>query len=235
LKRLMSFHPANPVSVTAFVVVVAAVLMAVVCGVWFAARRVGETPGRRAGWVALGLAVWVSVTSAVVASGVLRLAPMPGIPLFFFSMIGVAVWFGLSSTGKLLATGVPLPALVAFHGFRLPLELVLHSWAGHGTIPSTMTWTGQNLDIISGVVALVTAPLCVRWKAAAWVANVVGVVLLVNVGRVAMMSSPLPFAWEVQPPLQLILYLPYAWIGSVCVAGAVAGHVVLTRALLCKG
>jgi hypothetical protein len=47
------------------------------------------------------------------------------------------------------------------------------------------------------------------------------------------MSSPLPFAWkDVDPPLQLALHLPYALIVTVCVAGALAGHVVLTRALL---
>ena len=99
-------------------------------------------------------------------------------------------------------------------------------------IPETMTWSGSNLDIISGIVAIVTAPLASRSRAIAWVANLVGLVLLINVGRVAMMSSPLPFAWPVTPALQLVLYLPYAWIGPVCVAGALAGHVVLTRALL---
>jgi hypothetical protein len=56
--------------------------------------------------------------------------------------------------------------------------------------------------------------------------------LLLNVMRVAMMSSPLPFAWDVRPPLQLVSHLPYAWIAPVCVAGALAGHLVLTRALL---
>jgi hypothetical protein len=36
----------------------------------------------------------------------------------------------------------------------------------------------------------------------------------------------------VTPPLLLALHLPYAWIGPVCVGGALAGHIVLTRALL---
>jgi hypothetical protein len=45
------------------------------------------------------------------------------------------------------------------------------------------------------------------------------------------MSSPLPFAWGVKPPLQLALYLPYAWIVPICVDGALFGHIVLTRAL----
>jgi hypothetical protein len=123
-------------------------------------------------------------------------------------------------------------ALVAFQAFRLPLELVLHRWALEGTIPLTMTWTGDNWDIVSGIVALVAAPFAHRHRVVAWGANVVGIILLLNVIRVALLSSPLPFAWMVTPPLLLALHLPYAWIGPVCVGGALAGHIVLTRALL---
>jgi putative effector of murein hydrolase len=53
-----------------------------------------------------------------------------------------------------------------------------------------------------------------------------------NVMRVAVMSSPLPFAWQVSPPLRLIFQLPFAFIVPVCVGGALAGHIILTRALL---
>ncbi|HLL52759.1 MAG TPA: hypothetical protein VK447_04375, partial [Myxococcaceae bacterium] len=103
-----------------------------------------------------------------------------------------------------------------------------------GTIPETMTWSGQNLDIITGAVALLAAPFADKSRAAAWIANVVGAALLLNVARVATLSSPLPFAWDVEPKLRLVEHLPYAWIGSVCVAGALAGHVILTRALLAR-
>jgi hypothetical protein len=43
-----------------------------------------------------------------------------------------------------------------------------------------------------------------------------------------------PFGWNVSPPLVLAMHLPYAWIVPICVAGALCGHVVLTRALLMK-
>ena len=33
-------------------------------------------------------------------------------------------------------------------------------------------------------------------------------------------------------PLLLPAHLPYAWIVPVCVAGALTGHIVLTRALM---
>ena len=46
------------------------------------------------------------------------------------------------------------------------------------------------------------------------------------------MSSPVPFGWQVDPPLELILFLPYAFIVPICVGGAALGHTLLTRKLL---
>jgi len=60
---------------------------------------------------------------------------------------------------------------------------------------------------------------------------VVGLVLLANVMRVAVLSSPVSFGWPVTPKLELIYHLPYALIIPVCVGGALIGHIALTRAL----
>lgn len=95
-----------------------------------------------------------------------------------------------------------------------------------------MTWTGQNWDIVSGILALLLAPLCRFSKAWAWVVNGVGLVLLANVARVALFSSPVPFGWPVEPKLALIYHAPYVLIIPVCVGGALIGHLALTRALL---
>ena len=228
----MHFTPGSPASVAAFVAIVVAVVAALPAGTWWAHRRLGLPAERPTLWVTLGLVAWLALTCVPVAAGVIKSRPMPGVPFYLVGVNLVALLFALSPFGKRLALGLPLAALVAFQAFRLPLELVLHAWADHGTIPRTMTWDGQNLDVITGIVALLAAPMATRWRAAAWVANVVGIALLMNVGRVAVMSSPLPFAWGVEPPLQLVMYLPYALIAPVCVAGALAGHVILTRALL---
>lgn len=232
----MRFVEASVASQVAFALVVTGVLAAVLWGAYAAAARAdGPMAGRRAfGQLSVILAGWLVVTSAPVVSGVLAQAMFPRVPLMFASVNLAAVGFGLSPLGGRMARGLPTTALVAFQTFRLPLELVLHSWAAQGTVPETMTWTGSNYDIVSGVLALVAAPFCDRSRALAWLVNVVGGLLLVNVARVAMMSSPLPFAWQVEPPLLLILYMPYALIGTVCVAGAVAGHVILTRHLLLR-
>jgi hypothetical protein len=229
--RAMQFTPAGPVSLLAFLAVDVAVLAMFLRGVYVGSRRAGREPAQVTRRVALGTATWMLLLAGTVASGVIESAPMPALPIFLAVALGGALLLALSRVGAWLSQ-VPLAALVAFQGFRLPLELVLHSWADGGTIPRTMTWDGSNVDILSGIVALLAAPLVPRLRAAAWAANVVGAVLLLNVVRVAVMSSPVPFGWQVEPPLLLAMHVPYASIVPICVGGALAGHVVLTRALL---
>ena len=80
------------------------------------------------------------------------------------------------------------------------------------------------------ILAIAMAPMARRSRRAALAFNVVGLLLLLNVLRVVVMSAPLPFAWQVEPPLRLIAHMPYALIGPVLVASALAGHVILFRA-----
>lgn len=156
--------------------------------------------------------------------------------LRFFGLSNVlAVVLALSPVGARMAT-LPLAALVAYQWFRLPLEIVLHQWAEGGTIPFTMTWEGRNFDVITGILA--TAFGLWAWsrplpRAAAWAFQVVGFSLLLNVGWTAVGSAPTPLRRYFDgPPIQLPYHLPYAYIVSICVAGALFGHIVLFRALL---
>jgi len=229
---MMPFTPGTPGSVAVFIFIVLAIIVAFLAAIRRAYRTNPEA-GRRALRIsAFVLGVWLGALSILVASGRMTSLPLSGLPIFFGSVVVVSFLAGFSPLGGRIAAELPLSALVGFQAFRLPLELILHQWAGRGTIPETMTWTGQNWDIISGVVALAGAPFANRHRAVAWMANVIGSLLLLNVNRVALLSSPLPFAWKVEPPLLLALHLPYAWIGPVCVGGALVGHIILTRALL---
>jgi len=222
----MAFTPASDGSILAFRLIVAAVGGAFF---WAVLRTYGR--GRVAVVTLTVLTLWIGALTVLVASGKMTSLPLNGLPFFFAPILIICSAAALSPFGGRLAASVPLAALVGFQAFRLPLELVLHSWAGQGTIPGTMTWTGQNWDIISGITALVCAPLVRRHVAAARIANIVGFALLLNVMRVAIMSSPFPFGWGQQPPLLLALHHPYFLIGPVCVGGALFGHLVLTRAL----
>jgi hypothetical protein len=226
------FHPATPISVLAFVLICFVVLGAFVGGVWNSALRENVSPLRRTLPVAIGTAIWLSLICGLTASGWPE--TNPGRTLLFMGSINlVSLAIGLSPLGGWLA-GSSLRWLVAFQAFRLTLELVLHAWAAQGVIPQSMTWSGANWDIVTGILALAFAPFVRRFVALAWAVNGIGLLLLANVIRVAVMSSPVPFGWPVTPKLALIYHVPYVLILPVCVGGALIGHLALTRALLAR-
>ena len=221
----MSFIQANVISRVAFCMI----LIGILAVFWMTVYR---TQRDRFWKVFIGSCLWIGLFCGVVASGKVAESPFPRLMIVFGTVNIVTLVFAFSDIGKKIARGTPLYLLAGFQIFRFPLELVLHSWAIQGVIPMTMTWEGSNWDIVSGVMGGIAWIFGRQSKSIVWIANAVGLVLLLNVMRVAILSSPLPFAWEVQPPLLLGFYLPYALIVPVCVGGALAGHVILTRALL---
>lgn len=205
------------------------------CATWWVWAVASTAPGgtsRHGLLAALGLVGWVGATSVPTALGwVTPETTLPGVPLMMGLLLAVGLGLPWTSFGRRLAYGVPLGALVGFQAMRLPLELVLHVWADEGVAPPQMTWTGQNIDIIAGVVALVLAPFAGRSKGAAWASQVVGIVLLANVLRVVVLSIPTPFR-QFETPLLLPFGLPTVWIATVCVTGAVLVHGLTVRRLL---
>lgn len=223
---LMPLAPASFPSLVAFGAILIAVLSAVLLAIHVTWRSWPRTA-----IAALVIGLWLGLLSAFVASGRMPTLPLSGLPFFFGPILVFCIGFALSPVGGRLAAALPLATLVGFQAFRLPLELVLHAWFQQGVIPETMTWSGLNWDILSGLVAALAAPLANRHHWAARVANLIGCVLLLNVIRVAILSAPVSFGWDVQPRLHLAFHLPYALIAPVCVGGALFGHIVLTRAL----
>ena len=225
----------SPGSTVAFLLEVAAVAAMIVIGTHIAGR--GEPGGQARRWVAgtaAALVVWLAVTAAVSASGVLE---APGVPpramLFMGACNLLALVLALSRVGGRLVRGVPIAALVGFQAFRLPLELVLHRWYAEGTLPVEMTFEGRNLDIVTGVLAMVVGLWLWRRgpsRSLVWLFNLVGFALLLNVAAVAILSSPFPFrVLDSGPPVLLVFYFPYGWILPMCVAPALAGHVLVFR------
>jgi len=181
-----------------------------------------------AGWLVL----WLVATGLPSAMGFFHEGNLvPWLPLFLTFFLSIATGIALSNIGRRLASSVPLVALVAYQGFRLPLELVLHVWVDAGVVPEQMTWTGANIDVWSGVAAVVAVPWVLRWPRLAWIPSVVGFVLLLNVVRTVVQSMPTPLQ-RYDEPVLLALSFPEVWIASVCVAGAWMAHLVTFRALL---
>jgi len=216
-----------------------ALAVAVVALVGLAVWRTSDE--RRALGFASAVAAWFAFSAALGASGFL--AHFEGFPprLLVLLVPTVALPFalGFSRLGTALASA-PLAALVGFHAFRLPLELVMHQATLEGVMPEQMTYTGNNFDIVTGATALVVGALAARDLAPRWLLvgwNAVGSLLLINILVIAVVSLP-AFGAFGHTPERLntwVAYFPFVWLPAGLVSAAVLGHVLLWRRLLAHG
>lgn len=219
-------------------------VVAFICAVWLKAvgsafRREPER-GRAVGLAAVVLGAWMAIPAALAETGVFAALAQRGLLLVYILVANAAaVAVAMSRLGARIALAAPLSALIGAQAFRLPLELVLHSWYEQGSLPVQMTYSGENWDIATGVVSLATAAALhlelgsgrVR-RRLAWVANSFGLLLLLRVMNIALRSMPGPLrTYMDDPPILLALHAPYTWIVPICVASALAGHLLTFRAL----
>lgn len=235
----MTFVRPSEASTLAFLLIVALVIAMLAFGAAFAAGRLGH-PRRRWGVATLGILLgWAGVVAILQLMG--WLSPRSGMAFVGINQL-LAVGLACSPFGRVLARGLPLWVLVGFHGFRLPLEMVLHSWSRQGSIPERMTWSGLNFDVVTGVLALVLGlvllarrsrrPGRATW-AAIWGFEVVGSALLVAVATIAVRNTPGPlWAYPDTAPLLLAFNFPYGWIVPFAVSAALFMHLILLRRLL---
>lgn len=201
-------------------------------------RRLGEArlAMRRALLALLCSGIWMTATWLAAASGVLRNwnATPPPFAILVVAIVAIACRIAFGPTGRRLATGVPLWTLVMVQAFRLPLELAMHSMSLRGVMPVQMTYTGWNFDIVTGATALVIglaawASRIPRSIVAAW--NVLGLALLLNVVTIAIVSTPRIQAFGPDRVNVWVTYPPFVWLPAVMVLAALAGHLVIFRAL----
>lgn len=223
----------------AFVVIPLLLAAGLTWGVAVASYRLGEDAATRRRVVAVtvaGAIAWMGITWMAAASGVLlNWTATP--PPFAFLVAGIVVLsFAIAFTryGWRLAAGLPLWVLVAVQGFRLPLELAMHAMYERGIMPGVMSYEGRNYDILTGITApLVAAVVWLggrgRVTVAVW--NVFGLALLLNVVTVAILATP-RFAYFGPDSLNVwVMRTPYVWLPAVMVLAALAGHLVIFRAL----
>jgi len=210
----------------------------VVASAW-ASRGTEGSFGRTAMTTLLGAAVWISLTGAVAASGLLArfdMRPPPVLGLFV-GVLGVSCAIGLSPAGERLARGLPVAVLVGVQAFRLPLELLMHQAAHEGVMPAQMSFSGYNFDILTGTTAIPVAVLAALGRApralvVAW--NALGIALLAVILGLAFASTPMVHAFGEDPRMlnTFVARVPFVWLPAVLVVAALSGHVVLTRRLL---
>jgi hypothetical protein len=226
------------IDVLAFVVIPIVLVAALAWGIAVASRRTGEpyNAKRRALTVVLSAGVWMTTTWVAAASGVLRRweATPPPFTLLVVGVVLLAFLIAFSGYGRRLAIGVPLWTLVAVQGFRLPLELAMHGMYERGIMPEQMSYSGRNFDVLTGATAIFVAVLArgtrgPRWVVTAW--NVAGLALLINVVTIAIISTP-RFAYFGADRLNVwVTYPPFVWLPAVMVVAALAGHLLIFRAL----
>jgi hypothetical protein len=230
----MVFTPAGGLSVLLFMAVVIGVCIMFIGAVGVVSERLEFSVNREVLKASVLALLWLGLGTFLTYTKVFQFRPYPVALAYFSLVLVVSLGVAMSTYGNRLALGLSLSALILFQGFRLPLEVILHQWAEQGTMPYTMTWTGYNFDILAGILALAVAPFANHHKGLAWTFNIIGIILAFNAVYVGVMSSPLPFAWDIEPRLLLLYHIPYFLVMPVCVGGAIAGHVILTKALLYK-
>ena len=186
------------------------------------------------------IAAWMALTWIVADSGALRdwNAFPPRIALLVLGIAAISCAIALGPLGRALTHHLPLWTLIAVQSFRLPLELAMHAMSERGVMPEQMTYTGLNFDILTGVTAIAVA-LALRSGAGgrrlAFVWNLGGLALLINVVTIAILSMP-TFAWFGADRLNVwVTYPPFVWLPAVMVTAALTGHLLIFRALSLRG
>jgi hypothetical protein len=181
---------------------------------------------------------WTTAVSAATYAGVIaRPGPPPPMMFVFVGIFTLGIGLARSRTGDRLAR-LPLAILVGFQAFRLPLELAMHRAHTEGLMPVQMSYSGLNFDIVTGsTAALLAVAMAVRtvplWIVTAW--NWLGLGLLINIMTVALLSTP-TFAMFGPDRLNVwVFYMPYVLLPAVMVLAALAGHLVVFRALSLRG
>ena len=225
--------------VLSFVAIPVLLVAALLAGVSAGSRRLGEPDHvrRRAMMLtAVVAAAWMGATWTAGASGVLRnwdTVPPP----FAFLVLGILILAALVASGgygRRLADGVPLWILVGVQGFRLPLEVAMHAMYERGIMPVQMSYSGRNFDIVTGFAAIIVAALLMAGRAGrglvlGW--NLLGLALLLNIVTIAILSTP-RFRYFGDNQLNVwVTYTPFVWLPAVMVLAALAGHLLVFRAL----
>jgi hypothetical protein len=227
--------------VSAFVIIPLFLVAALATATASASRRLGQAnvATRRAIVVVLCAGVWMAVTWFVAASGVLRNwnATPPPFAILVVAIVAIACRLAFGPVGRRLATGLPLWTLVIVQAFRLPLELAMHAMYARGVMPEQMTYTGWNFDIVTGSTALVIGLAAWAYRiprsiVMAW--NVLGSVLLLNIITIAIVSTPRIQAFGPDRVNVWVTYPPFVWLPAVMVLAALAGHLVIFRALAAR-
>lgn len=195
-------------------------------------------PRLRLGLAAAALLVMALSALAAISGRLARFDAFPP-PMFLMipSVLIMGFGVGLSGIGRHAADMLPLVSLIGLQTFRLPLEVLMHRAGVLGIMPPQLSYGGYQFDIVTGLTACLLYGLMrsgaavPRWALWAW--NVWGWWCLFVIAVIAVTTSPVLrlFGDDPRNVNTWVLYFPYVWLPVVLVTVAIAGHVMVTRAL----
>ena len=190
-----------------------------------------------------GLAIWLIVQALLALNGVYNanLEHLPPkilvfgiLPSFIFVIMVM-----LTKAGRQFTDGLPLQWLTYFSVVRIFVEIGLLLLYLNKAVPKLMTFEGGNLDILSGVSALIVGYIAFTNRAVrrtlllVW--NFICLALLFNIVARALLSAPFPSQkLGFDQPNMAILYFPIVWLPTFIVPLVFFSHLVSIRQLITK-
>ena len=165
------------------------------------------------------------------------LAMPPRFPLLVLPSVIVIVWLFVSRKGKAFIDSFDLRMLTQLHIVRALVEVVLWRLMIETYIPKSMTFEGQNFDILSGISAPIVAYFAFhkspikRTLLIVW--NVICLALVLNVVITGVLSAPSQFQkFAFDQPNIAVLYFPYSLLPGFVVPVVIFSHLASLRRLL---
>lgn len=153
-------------------------------------------------------------------------------PRIVFILIPVIIWV-IYFFKKLKTTEVNINWLLTVHLVRIPVEITLFYLFIQGLIPKAMTFEGWNLDILSGISALLLLIIVgiggiSKWQKLIYFWNFLGLTMLAIIVITAILSAPTPFQQlNFDQPNIAVLQFPYTFLPAVVVPLVVLSHLLL--------
>lgn len=215
----------------AFITLTIAVAILLLVGVSFVQRR--STTGKPGiAKVALLLSAWLVYITTLSIKGVFNTPAFPPrVPLLLvFPAFAFIAFFFASGRFKSFIAATPAAWPVYFQGFRVLVELLLHTLANNGRIPVEATFKGYNFDIIIGITAPIIAGLTYSKhlpKAILTLWNYLGLTTLAIVVFIFISHAYGPGIWHKQASIisQGFGLFPYTYLAGFLMPCAIFMHV----------
>lgn len=181
---------------------------------------------------------WLILYAIIGLSGFfLKGYTMPPRFVFLIAPALVAILICLFTVkGRAWLDSLEMRHLTLLHVVRIPVEITLYFLFVRALVPESMTFTGANPDILSGLSAAVIFYLAFVLKKTGpktlLVWNFSCLALLFNIVTIAILSAQTPFqTMNFDHPNIGIAYFPYVWLPSVIVPLVLLSHVTAIRQL----